>query len=344
VNEERRGAILDIVTSEPSVASVAASSPSLIGGLGWLPAVAEVASGKSSVTLQFVSPEYFGVFGIDLVRGRGFMTSERDARAAVAIVSETVARQLWPGADPVGQVLRVEPNRQTVSAAEMPASSGADRPAVVVGVARDVAGFRLGALRFGGAGVYMPITAQAATTSLTLQMRGDAERARLTLIDRLAALDPNMAEISTLATIARAELFLLEIPFWLTLVLGALALVLTLSGLFSVLSYLVERRTREIGVRMALGATRRSIAGLVLSQSAGPVGIGLLLGATLTAALGAVLLATPAAEQIGSSVRLFDPVAYASSLLCILAACAGAALIPALRAGRIDPVAAIRQD
>jgi ABC-type antimicrobial peptide transport system permease subunit len=138
--------------------------------------------------------------------------------------------------------------------------------------------------------------------------------------------------------------YLLAIPFWLTLVLGALALLLTLSGLFSVLSYLVEQRTREIGVRMALGATRRSIGALVLSQSARPVGIGLLLGGSFTAGLGAALLATPAAGLIGSTVRLFDPVAYAASLLCIVTACACAALIPALRAGRIDPVAALRQD
>ena len=131
---------------------------------------------------------------------------------------------------------------------------------------------------------------------------------------------------------------------WFWRLLAALALLLTLSGLYGVLSYLVEQRTREIGVRVALGATSRSIAALVLSQSARPVGIGLLVGGSLTAGLGAVLLATPAAEQIGSSVRLLDPVAYAGSLLCIVAACAGAALIPALRAGRIDPVGALRQD
>ena len=125
--------------------------------------------------------------------------------------------------------------------------------------------------------------------------------------------------------------------------LGALALLLTLSGLFSVLSYLVEQRTREIGVRMAMGATRRSIGALVLSQSARPVGIGLLLGGCLTAALGAALLATPAAEEIGASVRLFDPVAYAASLLCIVTACSAGARYPALRAGDIDPVAAMRQ-
>ena len=125
--------------------------------------------------------------------------------------------------------------------------------------------------------------------------------------------------------------------------LGALALLLTLSGLFSVLSYLVEQRAKEIGVRMALGATSQRIAMLVLSQSARPVGAGLLLGGSLTAALGAVLLATPAAEEIGSTVRLFDPVAYGASLLSIVTACTCAALIPALRAARIDPVGSLKQ-
>ena len=154
---------------------------------------------------------------------------------------------------------------------------------------------------------------------------------------------PTWARSPRCETVARGAAYLLGIPFWLTLALGALALLLTLSGLFSVLSYLVEQRTREIGVRMALGATSGSIGALVLSQSARPVGIGLLLGASLTAGLGAALLATPAAELIGSVVRLFDPVAYAASLLCIVAACACAALIPALRAARIDPVRALKQ-
>ena len=94
----------------------------------------------------------------------------------------------------------------------------------------------------------------------------------------------------------------------------------------------------------ALGATRRSIGAFVLSQSARPVAIGLLLGSSLTVALGAALLATPAAALIGSTVRLFDPAAYAASLLVIVSACACAALIPALRAGHVDPIAALRQD
>ena len=110
------------------------------------------------------------------------------------------------------------------------------------------------------------------------------------------------------------------------------------------LSYLVEQRTREIGVRMALGATTSNVVRTVLSQSVRPVGIGLLAGTGLAGSLAAALMATPAAPQIGAIVRVFDPVAYGGSLLCIVVACILAASIPAARAARIDPIATLRQD
>ena len=380
LNEQRRSAILEVLKSEPSVIAIAASWPGVLGGraaFAEAPASkaaftdgsafvpggasasakasadkpADKASGKSAVTYQFVSPEYFGVLGVDLVRGRGFTQTERSASAAIAVVSESVARQLWPSADALGQVLRLEPSTLALTGAERPGRPPEpddppllSRTFIVVGIARDVAGFRLGGQGMAGAGIYVPISAEAAKTSLTMRVRGDSERARHAVVDRLAAIDPTMAEVTALRTIMRIGAYVLGIPFWLTLVLGALALLLTLSGLFSVLSYLVEQRTREIGVRMALGATSRGIAALVLSQSARPVGIGLLLGSTLMAGLGGALLATPAAELIGSTVRLFDPIAYVAGLFCIVTACACAAMIPALRAARINPIAALRQD
>jgi predicted permease len=353
VDEEKREAILNAVRNEPVVATVAASFPGFLGGFGWIPGLADGATGKLPVTYQFVSPEYFGVYGIDLVRGRGFADNERNTNAGVAIVSASTAQELWPDSDPLGQVVRVEPDPARVPGGAAPPAETPEansnqqlaRTAVVVGVARDVAGFRLGAMRLGGAGIYMPISADMALTALTMAVRGDSESARQTLVDRLAAIDPSAGEVSTMETIARTEVYLLSIPLWLTLVLGALALVLTLSGLFSVLSYIVEQRRREIGVRMALGASRRSIGALVLAQTARPVGIGMVIGGVLTVGLAAALLATPLAEQIGEeTVRLFDPVAYGASLLFIFAACIGAALVPTLRAGRVDPVVALRQD
>jgi putative ABC transport system permease protein len=357
-NEQMRRPLLDALTSDPSVASVAASWPEALGRPH--PAFAEVSAsaqastsaqasadkaaatfGKSPIAYRFVSPEFFSVLDIDIVRGRGFAETERSASVAVAVVSESAARQLWPDREALGEVLRLEPNLNsgTRPGDEPPLLS---RTFVVVGIARDVPGFQFA--RFNEAVVYVPISADAAKTSLTMSMHGDPERAGAALAKRLRAIDPNMGEVITLRLLARMATYFLQLGFWLTLGLGALALLLTLSGLFSVLSYLVEQRTREIGVRMALGATNRSIGALVLSQSARPVGIGLLLGGSLTAALSAAILATPAAEPIGSIVHLFDPVAYAASLVCIVTACACAALIPALRAGRIDPIAALRQD
>jgi ABC-type antimicrobial peptide transport system permease subunit len=117
-----------------------------------------------------------------------------------------------------------------------------------------------------------------------------------------------------------------------------------LSGLFSVLSYLVEQRTREIGVRMALGATTRHVTRLVLSQSMWPVGFGLLIGGGSAAGLAVLLLATPAAATIGAIVHVLDPVAYAASLLIIITACLVAAAVPASRAARLDPTRALRQE
>ena len=144
--------------------------------------------------------------------------------------------------------------------------------------------------------------------------------------------------------LTRMETYLLRLAFWLTVVLGGLALALTLSGLFSVLSYLVEQRTREIGVRMALGATTHDVTRLILSQSIRPVGFGLFFGGGAAAGLAALLLATPAAAIIGEIVHVLDPVAYGVSLLVIIAACLVAASIPASRAARLDPASTLRQE
>jgi ABC-type antimicrobial peptide transport system permease subunit len=116
------------------------------------------------------------------------------------------------------------------------------------------------------------------------------------------------------------------------------------SGLFSVLSYLVEQRTREIGVRMALGASSQKVTQLMLAQTARPVLIGLIAGAGLAAILATALMASEAGAYIAEIVRVTDPVAYAASLSIIVAACLVAAWIPAARAAKLDPMRTLRQD
>jgi predicted permease len=339
VNEGTRTALIQAIAAEPYVAGVAASWPDTLSRPR--EAFADSGVAKTTVAYQFVTPEYFGVLDIPIVRGRGFAASERDASAAVLIVSESTARKLWPNGDAVGQVLHVDPDPNFASRRE-------DEPPLrtrsftIIGVARDVARFRLA--EFEAAGVYVPASAALAETSLTVRVHGDPDVARRSLLDRLTAIDPNMGQVFTMRTLARMETYVLKIAFWLTLVLGGLALMLTVSGLFSVLSYLVEQRAKEIGVRMALGATARSVVLLVLFQSVRPVGFGLLAGGGLAAAVGVALLATPAAAQIGTMVRVLDPIAYATSILCIVAACVLAGCLPALRAARIDPMETLRQD
>jgi predicted permease len=339
INEPVRKAMVDAVVAEPLVVAVSASWPDVLSRPQ--PLFAEGPGGRSSVGYKFVSPEYFDVLGITIVHGRNFTVAESAGTTPVAIVSESMARRLFPKGAAIGQTFRLEADASSrASRSETPPLPG--RTLTLVGIARDVPGFRLA--DFEQAGVYVPTNAAQAETSLTVRVLGDPEQARRTLLQRLTAIDPNMGQVVTMRTMARMEAWLLQVAFWFTLTLGGLALVLTVSGLFSVLSYLVEQRRTEIGVHMALGATARSVGWLVLSQSLRPVTIGLIAGGSMAIGLGMALMATPAAAQIGASVRLFDPIAYAASLVSIVSACAAAALVPARRATRIDPVVALRAD
>lgn len=332
-NEPRRAALLQAVTTHPSVAAVAASSQST-RAVAETSVAAEMAS--RPIDQMDVSPEYFAVLGIDVVRGRGFTQAERTADAGVLVVSETAARMLWPNRDAIGQPVRLQAAPSGTSEVQR------SRTFTVVGVVRDVGGGLQFPDLFTFRGVYVPTGPGRAGTSLTLRVRGDLDRAREALLERLTSVDPSLGAINTMRSIAGMQTSLLQLAFIVTVALGGLALVLTLSGLFSVLSYIVEQRAKEIGVRVALGATTRNVVGLVLSQSLRPVAIGLVAGGGLAAALAIVL--TSAAAAIGNIVHVFDPVAYAASLAVIVTSCVLAASAPAWRAARIDPIATLRKD
>jgi predicted permease len=347
VGDERyRPAMLEAVTTEPGVAEVAASWPAVAGGPRT--ALADAAGTTSTVAYQFVSPEYFSVLGIAVVRGRTFMTNERAPTLPLAVVSERTARTLWPNGDAIGQVLRLDRNlvSETPPAPQTPGTDGpplASRTFTVVGVVRDVPGFYIAPLP--RAVVYLPASTAMPGSALVARVRGDADVVRQALLTRFVVIDPTLSQVEAfvLGWVTRMQSYFLRMGFWVAVGLGGLALALTVSGLFSVLSYLVEQRTREIGVRMALGATTIDVVRLVLSQSFRPVGVGLMLGGVLSATASGVLLAT-LGRSIGQIVRVLDPVAYGITLLVIMTACLAAAAIPATRAARLDPTRTLRQD
>ena len=337
VNEPKRAAMIQALASDPAIVSMAATWPYLLG----FPrgAFVETPELKTTAAYKMVSPEYFGVLDVPIVRGRNF--TDRERAAPVAVLSETMARKLFPSTDAIGQVMQLEadPNSPTRRTDEPQLLS---RSFTVVGISRDVAGFRF--TDTNDPGIFVPVGADTPQTSVVARIKGDPELARQHLLERLTIVDPNMGQVLTMRTVARMEGYFLQMAFWATLVLGTLALTLTVSGLFSVLSYLVEQRTREIGVRMALGATSRNVTRLVLSQTARPVGFGLLAGAGLALALATLLIASPAAGAIAQVVHVTDPVAYAASLILIIAACLLAASVPAMRASRLDPMTTLRQE
>ncbi len=347
LNEPSRAAMVAAVTGQPSVQAVAASFPEPLSPpriASGSPAFAEATPAgspvKSTLAYRFVSPEYFSVLDIGVSRGRVFTRADASSNAAVAVISESTARQIWPNGDAVGQVLRLEPDPSSETRRdESPLPS---QTLVVVGVVRDVAGFRIAG--YAEAGVYVPTGPEKVKTSLIVRVHGDPELARRALLERLTAIDPNLGMVMTLRTLGRLETYPLQVAFWLTVLLGGLALLLTLSGIYSVLSYLVEQRRKEIGVRLALGATTANVTRLVLWQSLRVVAVGLAAGGALAWGLATVFVSTPVAARIGGIVHVFDPPAYAASLLCIVTACALAASIPAVRAARIDPIATLRHE
>ena len=333
--EERLGTrkrVLDIVRSRPDVRLVAVASDAPFGRR--FPTIpAEATDGRTRETFyDFVTASYFPLFQIPIVRGRAFTTDEERSGALVVIVSEGTARAFWPDRDPIGQTLRL--TLDTTGATQR--RFLARREARVIGVVPNVA---LGTLidPFDSPVAYFPVADSASGTAILAAVAGRAEVAMRRLDTDVSRQVPaSIEDIHTIDAYMAGGVYPLRAAYWIAGALGAIALLLTLTGVYGVLSYVVAQRRKELSIRVALGASASMVVGLVMRQSVRLCAIGLAAGSIIALGVARIFAA--------NIVRLetFEPVAFISGALLVLGACMVAAYIPSRRAARVDPIEALR--
>ena len=348
--ERSRPALVAAIAADPAVARFAASwpGPPLLNRARTASGAPAGRSDRWPANYRLISSAYFDVLGIPVVSGRQFTEAEAASSAAVAMLSETAAREFWPENNAIGQVVRLtpDPSERFGREEEPPLSS---QTFVVVGIARDVTGHPMGHPE---ARVYLPSPVTTADATIVLRVNGDTNVARRAIVGRLTAIDPNIGMVMMMRSVMAIGTYPLQVVFSIVVVLGSIALALTMSGIFGVLSYLVVQRTKEIGVRMALGATAGAVTRQLLGQALRLVYVGLAIGVGLAWAMSSVIMSVqePSGSpgsmgaQLVSVINPFDAMAYAGSLTFIAMASVAAALIPALRAAWIDPIATLRHD
>jgi predicted permease len=287
-----------------------------------------------------VSPEYFQALGIPLVRGRAFTQQEADRHDRVVLVSEAGARRYWPGQDPLG--------KRVVTPKWMFDQVLAGQTFTVAGVVKDVRGTNLS--KVDPSYFYFPASTD---NSHLILVRSDASESATVPLLRDALLPVNRAAALQLMAISiengpvLIQRLMTEAPALVAAVLGALGLLLATIGIYGVVSYLVGQRTREIGLRAALGATRADVMRLILVQTLVPVlygvGFGLLGAAGLCILLWRMVVA-PDLPDLLYGINAWNPGAFLAAplflVLIVLAATSG----PVRRAMRVDPASALRYE
>ncbi|MEO8662415.1 MAG: ABC transporter permease [Bryobacteraceae bacterium] len=284
---------------------------------------------------DFVSPEFFDVFGISIRRGRDFTSGEAQSDVPVAIVSETVARRLWPGRDPIGQSVHMEPDLRSYLGRRTPMRY----PNVeVIGVASDV-NTGLVEDQASRSLVYFPATHRRADTKLVVRVNGDTETARQAIDRALALAAPGAIDrIHKMQEHLAGRIYPFRITSWISMFLGTLALALTITGVYGVIAYLVQQRTKEMGIRKALGATSVSMVTMVMKQSLRLAVTGIGIGGVISLGVSRFL----AAELV--VVEGVDPAALGFGTAIVLTACLLASLFPSLKAARVDAMTTLRHD
>jgi predicted permease len=354
VNQRARGGDLvsravDGLRDDARVAQVVVTSRNpLFGELPKAPLRTPDSSGVVATSYMFVSPEYFSTLGIPIERGRGFQPDEARSEARVGIVSASGARRLWPNADPVGKTVRVwiGPEGSAITSAEIDASSkDAARQGfevTIVGVAQDVVS---GFIYVGKdpAHLYMP-TSPGAPHAQAILLRGhspgDLRPETLDALFQRIDANPLAFETITLDDMLAIQLFPLRMASWIGMLLSTVALALSVSGLYGVVAYALSQRRKEIGIRVALGATSGMVVRLLLRQSGRLVAIGTTVG--LVVALAAMV--TVRAFVHVANVSIVDVGAFTLAVALVVSAAAIATYVPARRASAIDASETLRND
>jgi putative ABC transport system permease protein len=321
--------LLRRLTGLPGVQSAAAATTlPLVGGSGtyyWIDGEPKPEEGKALVA-QFrgTTPGYFATMRTPLVRGRDFTQQDRIGAPLVVLVNEAFARRHWKS-DP---------------------SSAIGRRIVVTGLPREIVGIVKDARDFGPdddtpAMFYIP-SLQRGYRSLTYVLRSTREPGGLAEAVRtdLAAMDASLPAygVRTMPEIIREEQRGdLIMPKLLT-AFGAIALFLAMIGVYGVMAYTVNQRTQEVGIRMALGAQRRDILGMVVRQGLTLAGLGLAIGLLISFG------ATRGLSSFLLGVSAFDPTVFVGVTAALASAALAASLGPARRAMRVDPLVALRYD
>ena len=288
---------------------------------------------------NMVSPEYFTVLHIPLAAGRMWTHAETMRGARLALVNETLAHRYWPQGNAVGQQIRVP--RFKAELPYSPGVPGGDDWLQIIGVVSDARddGLRKPVVP----GIYVPYTLTMwMYTQILVRAQGNPLALLMAIRRQVHSIDTDQ---QVMGDVQDLQHWIARQPEWagerLVAVLlsgfSILALALALFGLYSVVSHMVVRRTNEFGLRMALGAQRRDVLGLVFSSTALSVVSGLVAGAVMSLALARVV-------AVWTQETARDPLIFAAVLLLLACSAAAACLAPALRAASTDPMTALRYE
>ena len=329
--DEIMSALLSRLESMASVERAAAAN--VLPGSGWSPSAPlriegapEPKPGLEPPTgYRAVSPDYFDAMKIPILDGRPFSTFDREGTQQVAIVSETMASRFWPGDNPLGRRLRLAESR--------------NEWITVVGIAGDVSMYNW----WDGvdySAVYRPLR-QATTGSgaqIVVRTRDDPASAAAAIRAVIRLAEPSMPihELRTMRQAIEQSSFGLKYLALLMAICGAIAVALSVAGIYSVMAYAMSQRTHEIGIRLALGATPRDVLYSMLRQAGTLTAIGLGIGVVLAAVFGRLL-----ASALYGLVAL-DPLTFVGGTFILALVSLGAAYVPARRVLRFDPTAILR--